>query len=142
SGRIFVDVDSGAQVGIINDSGSSGVSMLPFRPNQSIEPWVYIAGAAYYRKFSTPDATNHVVVQLAGIEEQHAPPEICNNAFSYYNFIGAASNWAASGTAGTIFDVDHWSGSNTTGAVVLPDPASGPYVRYSIEVDPAFDYEI
>src|SRR5436190_1474559 len=143
SGRIFIDVDSGAQVGVILDSGSSGVSMIPFRPNQSIEPWMYIAGTAEYKKFATPDATNHVVVQLVGIEEQHAPPDICPAAFSYYNFTGQSINWAATGQGGTIIDADHWSSTNTTGAAVLPDPASPPpNTRYSIEVDPAFDYEI
>ncbi len=140
AGNVFIDVDSGAQVGVILDSGA-GASMLPFRPSQSIEPWMYIAGTADYKKFSTPDALNNVTVRNVGIEEQHSPPEICPDAFSYYDFSELAADWTPTGTAGATSDVDTWGGANVTGAAILPDPASGTNVRYSIEVDPAFHYE-
>ncbi len=138
--KIYVNADSGTIAATLSGTGL-GVSMLPFRPNASIEPWMYIAATEDYKKFSTPDADNHVTVQNVGIEEQHQPPDACPDAFSYYDFSGIASGWGNTGTAGTVTNVDHWGSLNICGDAVLPDPASGPHVRYSVEVDSSFDYQ-
>lgn len=72
-------LDTGALVGTllpgVGGGNPPGVSMIPFRPNQSPNPYMYIANGQDYQKFSAPDAANAVVANQVGIAEPQDPCE-------------------------------------------------------------------
>ena len=97
-------LDNGISVGSlpVNPLGSMvGASMIPFRPNASPTPWMYIANGTEYQKFSAPSVTNAVVQQKVGIAEpQTAPDAVPNNWHA--NYVLTSSSFANSGTAGSV----------------------------------------
>lgn len=68
-------LDNGVQVGTLAGAGGTlGASMIPFRPNQSPQPWMYVANGNDYQKFSAPAFANTVTQQKVGIAEPQLPP--------------------------------------------------------------------
>jgi len=71
-----VFLDTGTQVGTLAGAGATpAATMIPFRPNASPQPWMYIANGADYQKFSAPSPTNMVTAQKVGIAEPQSPPD-------------------------------------------------------------------
>lgn len=135
-------LDTGAQVGSLL-AGGLGVSLIPFRPAQSPNPFMYVANAADYQKFSAPDATNAVIQHEVGITEPQSSPDAAIDTFSVDDVTGVASGWAAAGTAGAITDITRVT--DIVGAAVLADPASVPPslgTRYSVQIGAATQYQI
>lgn len=120
------------------DGSSQGAFLIPYRPNQSPQSWMYIGAAEDYKKFSAPDATNQVTVYNVGIPEQQAPPEACPEAFNFYEFSSNAAGWTNAGTAGGTTNVARVT--DTLGSV-LEDPASGTTKRCSCEVTNTSQYQ-
>src|SRR5262245_47387306 len=74
-------LDDGSQVGQL-DGSSQGVSMIPFRPNASPQPWMYIGASEDYKKYSVPGFGNGpppsgVFEYQVGIEEPQEAPTAC-----------------------------------------------------------------
>jgi hypothetical protein len=70
-------LDSGAQVGSMLGGGASlGAAMIPFRPDESPTPYMYVATGTDYQKFSAPSASNVVAQQNAGIAEPQTAPGV------------------------------------------------------------------
>ena len=102
-------LDNSVNVGNVAYTGQGlravplGVSMIPFRPNESPTPYMYIASTNNYQKFSAPSATNVVVQQNVGIAEPQVAP---NAGISNFNlaFMGepAGGSYTAGGTASNI----------------------------------------
>lgn len=135
-------LDTGAQVGSLL-AGGLGVSLIPFRPAQSPNPFMYVANAADYQKFSAPDGTGSVIQHEVGITEPQSSPDAAIDTFSVDDVTGVASGWAAAGTAGAISDITRIT--DTVGAAVLADPASVPPslgTRYSVQTGAATQYQI
>jgi len=118
NGQIYLD--NGANVGRVG-LGGPGASMIPFRPNQSPQSWMYIANPTGYKKFSAPTIANAVTSQNVGIAEPQSPPEACPEGFLNLDFTGDAGYWAKAGTAGSPGDVNRNSGTLTA---IYADPAS------------------
>ena len=129
-------------VGTLTGAGGSlGVSMIPFRPNQSANPYMFIANGQDYQKFSAPDATTGTITQQkAGIIE---PQQQCNAVVSQYNSIlfnvgGGAGSFTAGGTAGASSNGSRLS--DTVGKV-FPDPDQTAAGRYVFGVTLATGYQ-
>jgi len=77
--NVYVD-GAGAAAGVLvgtlaGAGGTPGAAMIPFRPNQSPGPWMYVANGNDYQKFSCPAAGSTVVTkQKAGIAEPQSEP--------------------------------------------------------------------
>lgn len=116
NGRVWLD--NGMNVGTLSGGvGSSGASMIPFRPNASPEPWMYIANGGDYQKFSAPDLTNIVTMQKVGIAE----PQVAPDAAIAENFINliAVPGYVNAGTAGGTGAANRVA---DTAGTVLQDP--------------------
>jgi hypothetical protein len=120
--RIYLD--NATLKGTLAGGGAAlGASMLPFRPNASPTPYMYVANGSDYQKFSAP-AANVVVMQKVGIAEPQAAPDAHINDIQFGN-IGdtLAANWTAGGTAAAPVDT-------VRVADVIPtsffDPAAAP----------------
>ena len=119
---IFLDTGAAVDTGY---APSVGASMIPYRPNQSPQSFMYVGDSSQYRKLSAPDATNTVIAQNVGIVEPQAPVDfgIGNSFFTPLSVTNTTSvNYTASGTAalvttGTLTD---------TVAAVFQDPALPP----------------
>lgn len=73
-----------ANVGSLAGSGlSNGASMIPFRPAQSPNPWMYIANGSDYQKFSAPGVADAVTQQKVGIAEPQSAPDAYIGAPSF-----------------------------------------------------------
>jgi hypothetical protein len=74
-------LDTGAQVGAMQGGGiSPGAAMIPFRPDESPTPYMYVATSTDYQKFSSPSPT--VIQQNAGIAEPQIAPITGINEFN------------------------------------------------------------
>ncbi|MGH7184500.1 MAG: hypothetical protein ACREJN_21350 [Nitrospiraceae bacterium] len=115
--------------------------MIPYRPNQSPQSWMYIGAQQDYRKYSAPDVSNTVIENLVGIEEQQNSPEACPNYFSYTDYFGTAGTWVNEGNAGVPSDGVRLA---DTAGVVIEDPASGASFnkRCSVQVTDTSSYQI
>jgi hypothetical protein len=117
SDRIFLD--TGAQVGTLAGAGASpGATFIPFRPNQSPNPWLYVANGYDYQKFSSPSPT--VIARKVGIAEPQTAPSAAPIG-QVQSLVPNNPSWAAAGAAGSLA-----SGSRITDTVgsVFVDPAS------------------
>ena len=97
-------LDNSAQVGTLAGGTSpTGNSMLPFRPNASPAPWMYIANGTDYQKFSAPSATNAVTQQKVGIAEPQSPPDaaVMGGLNLFSAFLGDPNTPAGTAGAGT-----------------------------------------
>lgn len=93
-------LDNGVQVGSMAGGGASlGASLIPFRPNQSPNPYMYIANGSDYQKFSAPNAANAVAQQKVGIAEPPLPPEALITP-PQVSFLPNNPGYVAGGTAG------------------------------------------
>lgn len=99
---IFLDSGTVADTGY---SSGLGASLIPYRPNQSPQSWMYIGDSNQYRKIQAPDSTGAVVAQNVGIVEPQVPVDfgIGNSFFTPINVSGGVS-YSRSGTAGVITD--------------------------------------
>jgi hypothetical protein len=93
---------AGSSVGSLAGGGASpGASMIPFRPAQSPNPWMYIANGSDYKKFSAP-AASVVTQQKVGIAEPQVECEAAlggvDTNFLFYLFSSNPA-YAASGVA-------------------------------------------
>lgn len=118
---------------------SKGAVMIPYRPSQSPQSWMYVGVQNDYRKISAPDANGVVTTHLAGIEEQHTAPDACPEALNFYSFTSNAAGWAQGGTAGALSDQTR---VNDTLGTVLEDPASGTEKRCSCAVTTTKQYQL
>jgi hypothetical protein len=102
---------------------------------------MYIGTQQDYKKYQAPDASNVVIEQEVGIEEQHQPPEACSNEFQFTDYFGFAASWVGNGLVSLIADTSRLS---QTAGVVLQDPASGvaPDSKCSVEVSTIEGYQI
>jgi hypothetical protein len=115
--------DNASQVGVLAGGGASlGASMIPFRPNQSPNPWMYIANGSDYQKFSAPATASVVTQQKVGIAEpQSAPDAVIDNYLAVGQFTAAVS-WIAGGT--TAASANGVRVADTAGVVIV-DPTPG-----------------
>jgi hypothetical protein len=66
----------GVKIGTLAGAGAGkGASMIPFRPNASPIPYMYIANGSDYQKFSAPDALDGVTSAAVGIAEPQTAPD-------------------------------------------------------------------
>lgn len=83
------------------DTGYSGspLALLPFRPNQSPSPWMYVFDSSRSRKVRT-DRTNYAV----GIAPALQPPLVARGQpnLTAIDEFGATGSWANKGDAGAI----------------------------------------
>jgi hypothetical protein len=97
-------------------------SMVPYRPNQSPAPYVYVGDNQSYRKFSFPNASDVVTDQKVGIAEPQTPIDACvsegyllgmsdSGSLLTYNWDGAGGGASHSGIT-----------SNDTVIAVFQDP--------------------
>src|ERR1700677_3791283 len=75
-------------------------AMLPYRPNQSVAPWMFVGDGNQYLKISFPNASNAVTVAKVGIAEPQTPPgaALALPSFQYFNWI-TGGTYTAAGTA-------------------------------------------
>lgn len=142
-------LDTGALVGTLSGGGASpGATLIPFRPNASPVPYMYIANGTDYQKFSAPTAGGVVTAARAGIAEPQSPPDACPDQFYWTGFDAIAAGWTAAGTAGAPADITR-STENIVRETV--DPASFPTdlpvavpanPRVSIQVGTTQQYQI
>lgn len=137
SNQIYLD--NGVLVGTLAGS-SQGAFMIPFRPNQSPQAWMYIGAQADYKKVSAPDFNNNTLFYEVGIEEQQNPPDACPESFAINVFTGVAANWSQGGNVGAPSDGFRLAATNI--GAIFPDPASGSDIRYSLEVMDTDSYQV
>lgn len=118
SASVFLDTGAAVDTGY---APGLGASLIPYRPNQSPQSYMYIGDAKQYRKLSAPDSGNTVIAQKVGIVEPQIPVDAGMSAQNY-SYVAAPAPSAAyipSGTAGPII-----AGSRVADTVqgVFPDP--------------------
>lgn len=91
-------LDNGVQVGSLLSSSSPGAALIPFRPNNSPNPWMYIANGADYQKFSAPNSANAIIQQKVGIAEPQTPPDAAP-ANQFQSIFTSSPSFAHAGTA-------------------------------------------
>ena len=131
-------LDTGSLVVTLSGATSSGVWMLPFRPSQSPQSWMYVASQGSYTKISAP-SNNSVMVYKVGIAEPQNQVEACPAAPNLAFFVPTANNqWNNSGTAGAPSNGNR--ASDTLGVCIL-DPISADN-RSSCQVEASNQYQI
>ncbi len=158
SGGVWLD--DGVQKGTVG-FGGTGASLIPYRPAQSPQSWMYVGNATGYRKFQAPDASNVVLNHKVGIAEPQAPPDAAVDGLQYTDFTaipngytpgGAAASWTAGGDAGApvYYATPRSSTWDTAGVAdtvvaVFQDPASvspALKLRYSVQLASINNYQI
>lgn len=120
NGRVFLDTN--AMVGNLAGNAGYGVSMNPFRPRESAQPWMYIAGVGAYQRFSAPDANNNVVQANVGIAEPQVQIEAGPNPINF-QFLGPGNTslWPAGGNNTSVtIDITRSNASVAVTPVVDP----------------------
>lgn len=130
-------LDNGVNVANLAGAKGSGASLLPFRPSQSPQTWMYCCGLGDYQKISAPDASNTVVAQKVGIAEPQTQLEAAPLFPGIILFTTIAAGWVNGGTAGGLTDVTR---TTETGGVIRADPVST--TRFSIQVGTAIQYQV
>lgn len=121
NGKIFKDDSTTA----IDSSFSASAiqSMVPYRPNQSPAPWVYVGDSTSYKKFSFPNAGDIVTVAKAGIAEPQ------NQVFAmltggFVATIGAPVGGATTATGGTARSLTIGARISDNIVSIFADPAN------------------
>jgi len=131
-------LDNGVSVGALGGVGirGLGVSMIPLRPNQSPNPWMYIASGNDYQKFSAPSGSNVVTQRKVGIAEPQTPPDAApSQQFQSYIGFPVGPGYTLAGTAGAGGTATR---SSDTVTAVFPDPAGG---IFSLQVSSSVQYQ-
>jgi hypothetical protein len=136
-------LDNGTLAGTLAGGGvSAGAVMLPFRPNQSPNPYMYVANGYDYQKFSAPVA-NVVTMRKVGIAEPQLPPDAVPQVFLLNDFSRVAANWTQAGTAGAPTDQTRVI---DTAIAIFGDPTGGPIgslsQRVSVQVATTVQYQV
>ena len=138
-------LDNAAQVGTLA-AGGPGATFIPFRPNQSPDPYMYIANGADYQKFSAPEA-GVVTASKVGIAEPQTGCEAAPVAQTFTEVLSPGGTWNTGGTGSA------WtSGDRSTDIIVssfndpvnpIPEGGIHPAVppRWSLEVSPTVQYQ-
>jgi hypothetical protein len=134
NGRVLLD--DGTSTVAMTAPWGQGACMLPFRPNQSPQSWMYISTLGDYRKFCAPDAFDFVNVAKVGIAESSSQLEYAPAAPSYTDVSGAAANWTPTGTAGATSDQTR---STDTTIAIFADPVIA--TRFSAQVATTVPYQ-
>jgi len=121
-------LDTGSSVGNMAGNAGFGCSMLPFRPAESPQTWMYIGAEGDYLKFSAPTA-NNVTVYKVGIAEPQVQVEAGVQSPFYQDITGGNAAWVAGGNAGAV--TTGVRSSDATGAVIA-DPVVS--TRFSVQV--------
>lgn len=104
------------------DSGYSGnpLALLPFRPDQSPQPWMYVADSLRMRKVRIDD-TLHTI----GIEPPLAAPTVAfgPDVFQSISSFAAVGSWGNAGTAGALSSVSRTNG--TIGQILYDSGTTG-----------------
>lgn len=124
--------NNAALVGNMNGPQGYGASMLPWRPSQSPQTWVYVATESDYQKFSPPDSNNNVTQYKVGVAEGQIPLQAAPVAPSFTNFTGNNSNWTASGTASS---TGNGNIINDTAGVPISDPVISSRVSVPVSIN-------
>lgn len=120
---------------------SPGATLIPFRPDQSPAPYMYIANGNDYQKFLAASPGHIATQSKVGIAEPQAPPDaaIIQQFQNLFNVGGGAGSFTPGGTTvgGTVV-----SGNRVTDTVgaVFPDPAGGIGAVQSLFVSPSQNY--
>jgi hypothetical protein len=115
-------LDNSTPVGSLAGGGATlGATLIPFRPNESPNPYMYIANGKDYQKFSAPSGTT-VVQQKVGIAEPQAAVEAALLNHKSFTLEAAAGGWTNGGTAGVVTNGSRFL--DTVGTV-LADPNGG-----------------
>jgi hypothetical protein len=137
-------LDNATQVGSLTPGGP-GAAMIPFRPNASPQPYIYIANGADYQKFGAPNPT--VNAAKAGIAEPQSPVEAAPLPQTFVEILSPGGNWNVGGTASA------WTSGNRSVDIVVTainDPVftsqevlgRGPVPpRWSVQVSPSIQYQ-
>lgn len=97
---------AGANVGSLAGGGSSpGASMIPFRPAQSPNPWMYVANGSDYQKFSAPSG-GVVTQRKVGIAEPQTPCDAGFQVPTVISFQPIEAGATAAGTASVAADAN------------------------------------
>lgn len=137
-------LDTPTQIGTLA-AGGPGAVMIPFRPNQSVNPYMYIANGADYQKFSAPGTFQFV--SKVGIAEPPSQVEAAPLPQTFVEVLSPGGNWNTGGTASGWSDGDR---SNDIVVTALPDPALPPLgggpgspvpARWSVQVSPTVQYQ-
>lgn len=112
---------TGQSTFISRDTGYSGspLSLVPFRPTNSINPYMYVADSARMRKIRA-DGVNY----LMGIQPPTTSPvaELADPFFVNITDFGSGTHFTASGTAGAITNPARFS--DTVAVILYDDPAN------------------
>lgn len=130
-----ISLDTGAQVGSLA-AGGIGACMIPFRPNASPTPYMYIANGKDYQKFSAPDISNNVAQQKVGIAEPQTPPVAEIFTHVQNPFIVTAAFWLRGGSASAV--AAGVRVSDTVGTVL---PLNTPTTMWCVQVGSASQYQ-
>jgi len=134
-GRVWLDSGAGVVGSLaITSATPLGASLIPFRPNQSPVPYLYIANGTDYQKFSAPSPA--VTQQKVGIAEPQSPPDAALDslAIGQFTFTGTYTH------GGTATGVTGGSRVSDIAGTVLPDPTPGSAV-WSIQVSSSISYQ-
>ena len=113
---------------------SPGATLLPFRPKQSPNPYMYVANGFDYQKFPAPTGAPSKV----GIAEPQLPPDAAINQVLEVFLIATASNYTPGGTAES--PADSTRVSDVCGAVFV-DPTPGASSLWSVQVALSQSYQ-
>lgn len=131
--RIYLD--TGNLVTTLASPPGPGVSMIPFRPSQSPQTWMYVGGQNDYQKISAPNANNNATVFKVGIAEPQIQLEAAPMPMGYLAAFGA--NW---GTGGTASGLTNGNRVVDTVQSVTPDPAIS--TRQTVGVSNNVGYQV
>jgi hypothetical protein len=113
-------LDNGNAVANLAQPAGWGVSMIPFRPSESPNSWMYIGSQSDYQKLSAPDANNNVIAYKVGIMEPQQTLNAAPQTPLWTPFTNSANNWNNGGNAGA---PSAGSRSNDTLGPCFQDPA-------------------
>jgi len=124
----------GTQGTLAGGGVSPGAVMIPFRPNQSPNPYMYIANGFDYQKFSAPVA-NVASPSKVGIAEPQTEPQAAIQGL-HWQLIGGAFTNAGTATSGS-----NGTRVSDTAGVVFQDPASASAWLWSVQVSASKSYQ-